>query len=565
MRPAAAPAMPPDPFGSSKRRRLGVLTRGSLGKGVEAKIDAGRPVESVRAGTFCVVEGERLDFFALITDLEIDAANEGILLHPPRPDEHLLRRVLQASGTHATATLRPQLVLQQDEPDARPQTVKTIPGHFALVGEATEDDVARVFGSEADASGDFFEVGTPVGMDSVPVCLDLARFVERSNAVFGKTGTGKSFLTRLLLAGAMKASRGVALVFDMHGEYGHGKASEEGAFAPGLSDVFGAGVQIFTLDPAQMRQRGKRFDAELALYADQIEPGDILPLQKTLDLNRTASESADLMRRRYKTRWLATLLDADTPRLEEIADEIGANVNSLQALRRKLSRFTKYGFFHTEPMAGREDRIEQVFEALDRGRSVVIEFGRHKSREVYLLFANVLARRLRQKYEEKVNKYEASERPEDKPRQLLVVVEEAHHFLSPEVAGETPFGKIAREMRKFYVSLLIVDQRPSGIDEEVLSQIGTKFVAQLSDEKDLAAALVGTPGAAGLRQILASLDSKQQALLLGHAVPMPITISTRTWDQELARAFREEAGVVRLDGSVDEAHAQSESLFGTSA
>ena len=88
-------------------------------------------------------------------------------------------------------------------------------------------------------------------------------------------------------------------------------------------------------------------------------------------------------------------------------------------------------------------------------------------------------------------------------------------------------------MRKYNVTLLVVDQRPSGIDEEVLSQIGTKLVAQLNDEKDIAAALVGTPGATGLRQILASLDSKQQALLLGHAVPMPITIRTRDYAQDL--------------------------------
>ena len=547
---------------TDSRRRLGVLTRGSLAQGVEVKLDASRPIESVRAGTFCVVEGAKLDFFALITDLEIDAANEAILLHPPGPEDDLLRRVLQSgSATYATAALRPQLVLDRANPEAEPLTVKTIPGHFSIVGEATEEDVARVFKSEATDPSRYFEVGTPVGMDDVPVCLDLQRFVERSNAVFGKTGTGKSFLTRLLLAGAMRAGRGVALVFDMHGEYGRGRRNEEGQFAPGLADIFGAGVQVFTLDPATMRQRGQSYDAAIDLYADQIEPQDILPLQKTLDLNRTASESAELLRRHYKERWLATLLDADGSGLAEMAEAIGANENSLGALRRKLSRFEKYGFFHTDRMDGKEDRIAQVFEALDKGRSVVLDFGRYRSREVYLLVANVLARRLRAIYERKVNEYEASQKPEDEPRQLLVVVEEAHHFLSPEVASETPFGKIAREMRKFYVSLLVVDQRPSGIDEEVLSQIGTKFVAQLSDEKDIAAALVGTPGASGLRQILASLDSKQQVLLLGHAVPMPITLTTRTWDQDLAQTLRQSLPGGEVSGTARQQQGTLAELF----
>ncbi|MEM1056701.1 MAG: ATP-binding protein [Bacteroidota bacterium] len=547
---------------SNSRRRLGVLTRGSLAKGVEVKLDAGRPIETVRAGTFCVVEGERLDFFALITDLEIDAANEAILLHPPGPEDDLLRRVLQSgSATYATAQLRPQLVLEREDLAAEPQTVKTIPGHFSTVGEATEDDVARVFKSEATDPERYFEVGSPVGMKDVPVCLDLQRFVERSNAVFGKTGTGKSFLTRLLLAGAMRAEKGVALVFDMHGEYGRGRRDEEGRVAPGLADIFGSRVQVVTLDPASMRQRKQSFDTAIEVYADQIEPADILPLQKTLDLNRTASESAELLRRRFKTRWLATLLDADGPRLGEIAEEIGANENSLGALRRKLSRFEKYGFFHTDRMEGKEDRIEQVFDALERGRSVVLDFGRYRTREVYLLVANVLARRLRAIYERKVNEHEADPENVSPPRQLLVVVEEAHHFLSPEVASETPFGKIAREMRKFYVSLLVVDQRPSGMDEEVLSQIGTKFVAQLSDEKDIAAALVGTPGASGLRQILSSLDSKQQVLLLGHAVPMPITLTTRTWDQDLAQTLRDSLPGRELSGSAREQQAQLTELF----
>src|SRR5690606_30069516 len=150
----------------------------------------------------------------------------------------------------------------------------------------------------------------------------------------------------------------------------------------------------------------------------------------------------------------------------------------------------------------------------------------------------VITRRLRDRYEAKYETYERTQDEADRPHQLLITIEEAHKFLGPETARETPFGKIAREMRKFSVSLLIVDQRPSGIDEEVLSQIGTKIVAQLNDEKDISAALVGTPNASGLRQILASLDSKQQALALGHAVPMPITLRTRSYDAAFFEAMR---------------------------
>ena len=113
--------------------------------------------------------------------------------------------------------------------------------------------------------------------------------------------------------------------------------------------------------------------------------------------------------------------------------------------------------------------------------------------------------------------------------QLVITIEEAHKFLSPTLANQTIFGTIAREMRKTGVTLLVVDQRPSGIDEEVRSQIGTKLVCLLDNERDVDAVLSGVSGRTQLRQVLAGLDSVQQALLLGHALPMPVVVRTREY------------------------------------
>jgi hypothetical protein len=150
----------------------------------------------------------------------------------------------------------------------------------------------------------------------------------------------------------------------------------------------------------------------------------------------------------------------------------------------------------------------------------------------YLLVANIITRRIHELYVHKSERFYATQKPEDEPRQLVITIEEAHKFLNPVAAKQTIFGTIAREMRKYYVSLLLVDQRPSGIDEEVLSQVGTKIVALLNDEKDIQAVLTGVSNASGLRSVLASLDSKQQALILGHAVPMPVVIRTREYDEQ---------------------------------
>lgn len=84
--------------------------------------------------------------------------------------------------------------------------VKTIPAHFSQVYEASDRDFRIIFGWEDDPHRRNFAIGQPIDME-VPVCLDLDRFVERSNGIFGKSGTGKSFLTRLLLAGTIQRGR----------------------------------------------------------------------------------------------------------------------------------------------------------------------------------------------------------------------------------------------------------------------------------------------------------------------------------------------------------------------
>ena len=110
----------------------------------------------------------------------------------------------------------------------------------------------------------------------------------------------------------------------------------------------------------------------------------------------------------------------------------------------------------------------------------------------------------------------------------MITIEEAHKFLDPQIARQTIFGTIARELRKYKVTLLVVDQRPSAIDEEVMSQVGTRVTALLDNEKDIIAVLMGVNGAQGLREVLARLDTRQQAIVLGHAVPMPVVIQNST-------------------------------------
>ena len=92
-------------------------------------------------------------------------------------------------------------------------------------------------------------------------------------------------------------------------------------------------------------------------------------------------------------------------------------------------------------------------------------------------------------------------------------------------------GQESIRVLTFAVKDLVVDQRPSGIDPEVMSQIGTRVTCLLDDEADIRAVFSGISGAT-LRQVLARLDTQQQALILGHAVPMPVVVKTRTYGTE---------------------------------
>jgi len=235
---------------------------------------------------------------------------------------------------------------------------------------------------------------------------------------------------------------------------------------------------------------------------------------------------------------------------------LGANKSSLTALHRKLKRLESFPFL-VDHLAG-QDAVDTMMDYIDRGIHIVLEFGRQTSMLAYLLVANIISRRIHEKYVSKSENFYATQNPADQPRPLVFTIEEAHKFLNPSTAKQTIFGIIAREMRKYYVTLLVVDQRPSGIDEEALSQLGTKITALLNDEKDINAVLTGVSNGPGLRSVLASLDSKQQALVFGHAVPMPVVIKTRNYDEAIYKAM----GAVSDEEKVAQAKKASVTVFG---
>ncbi|MEG3895432.1 MULTISPECIES: ATP-binding protein [unclassified Microcoleus] len=545
---------------------LGSVIQGSLSKGLEVRLHADVSVEDMRVGKFLVVRGVRSHFFCMLTDVSLGTSSARILSNPPNPNDDFLLAVLAGSSTYGTIELSPMLMLTAEREKQQaifdptknggvrenklalgnlgsfePQSgadiellpVKTIPSHFSQVFDAKETDFRAVFGWEDDPYRRNFAIGKPIDMD-VAVCLDLDRFVERSNGVFGKSGTGKSFLTRLLLSGIIRKQAAVNLIFDMHSEYGWEAVSEGKQFSTvkGLRQLFPDKIQIYTLDPESTKRRGVRDAQELFLSFDQIEVEDIALVQRELNLSEASIENAIILRNELGSGWINKLLEMTNEDIQMFCEEKRGNKSSIMALQRKLERLNDLKYIRKRCP---KNYVTEVLQCLDGGKNVVIEFGSHSDLLSYMLAANVITRRIHESYVRKAEKFLQSKNPCDRPQPLVITIEEAHRFLDPAIVRSTIFGTIAREMRKYFVTLLIVDQRPSGIDAEVMSQVGTRITALLNDDKDIDAIFTGVSGGQSLRSVLAKLDSKQQALVLGHAVPMPVVVQTRPYDEQFYR------------------------------
>ncbi len=502
--------------------RLGVVVGGSLGRGIEVKLDGDTDIEELAVGRYVVVHGRSQRYFCMITDIGLNSTNLALTQKPP--DVKLNPYIAEVySGTTAFGTVHivPMLIIQED---GTILPVRTIPAHFQEVWTATEQDINDVFGHEDETH---FNIGSPLELQDTQINVDLKRLTERSVGVFGKSGTGKSYLTRVLLAGTISRGTAVSLVFDMHNDYGWEVINESGRKDKGLKQLFPDRVSIFTLDDESSRNRNVRPDFVVRLGYDEISPDDLAAVAHTMDISDTMLDAAWNLYRMWGKGWIQQLLTADGATIDDLTENTTINGASLTALTRRLERFRRWDFL--VPHSPGDSAVQEILNYIENGISVILEFGRYgNTLDAYILVANYLTRRIRNRYVDRIEKSLGEGGQE--PPQLMITIEEAHKFLEPKIAHQTIFGTIARELRKFKVTLLVVDQRPSAIDEEVMSQIGTRVTALLDNDKDIAAVLMGVSGAAGLREVLARLDTRQQAIVLGHAVPMPVVIKTRSYD-----------------------------------
>ncbi len=544
------------------RKKVGFVVSGGLKENLTARLEV--PAQAVQEGEFVVIGGERDEwlFHGLITDIRLSA------LDPRYASERSSQRLPESlAGMFYGRTLftdleiLPALMTEQGPPEGSsewkqwhadieaglrdapgPLPIKTIPPHHTDVFLAGQQDIALIFGDPD--KDNHFTIGE-TREQGHPVAIDLRKFVQRSSGVFGATGTGKSFLTRLLLAGLIHHSVASVLVLDMHNEYGFDDtASDTGEPVVGLKTKFPAKVRVVGLG-AGATIRGKTPDFNLEIAMSDIQPQDVELLTRELNLKETTPTTLEALAASFgRANWFAEFMGMKSGAMVESEDgkrvpapdsvaawanEHGVNVMAAEGLHSKLRRlFSKAedgGYIKAEPAT---DGVGEIIKALEAGQHVVLSFGRHETDLDYLLVSNLLTRRIRAAWEERTNAYRSSGKGEPQP--LVIAVEEAHKLLNREMAVQTSFSTIARELRKYYVTLLIIDQRPSQIYDEVMSQLGTRVSGWLGDDDDIRAVLSGLAGREALRGMLARLQPKEEVLLVGWGVPMPLPVRSRRYD-----------------------------------
>jgi hypothetical protein len=542
------------------RTQIGFLIGGGLKENFQVRLTISP--QEIQEGAFVVLQSGKWNYYGIVTDIRLGSTDDRFadersdLRFPPH-----LSEAFHGQALYANLEVLPNLMFEVGPDEATPEykkwrseidaglrdtphplPVKNIPPHHTEVFLATEGDIAEIFGR--DEKG-FFEIGK-TREQGHPVRINLNKFVQRSSGIFGATGSGKSFLTRVVLAGLVKHTDVSLLVFDMHNEYGYTYNPPEGGNAvPGLKDKMGSKVKITGLGRGKdAMYQGMAPDINLEIAMSDIHTSDIEILSHELNLRETTATTLSALYSRFKENWFSEFMKLESmPKqkdeagnsfypdgsLEGWAESAGVHPEAAKGLHGRLSRVKKLSYLVEKPAS---DGVSQIVDALQNGQSVILSFGSHDNDLDYLLVSNILTRRIREVWEAKTNDYHRTKDRSSLPRPLVIVIEEAHKLLNREMASQTTFSTIARELRKYYVTLLIIDQRPSQIYDEVMSQLGTRISGWLGDDSDIQSVLSGLSGRDALKGMLARLQAGKEVLLLGPwGVPMPLPVESRRYDE----------------------------------
>ena len=456
---------------------------------------------------------------------------------------------------------------------------------------ATEEHLRRIY--DVGGAG-YVPIGTLSSAESITAKIALNELVTRHSAVLGSTGSGKSTTIASLLRAITAANdRGEqypsarVLLLDVHGEY-----------SVPLADV----AQVFSVEPRYGEERlfipywaletgdlldfltggleGNRetaftdriFELKLAAHKAQQFAG-VTPASITVDtplpfsLKKLWHDLIDFEIATFegKDRDQPTLQDAgdaDTlttptykphgmgaagPFLNQQAFGIQRPLNLLRSrlLDRRYDFLLRPGPWEPDIDGNPDKDLDELLRGWLGGNDpiTILDLSGVPSSVLERLVGSIL----KIVYEALFWSREKTEGGIERP--LLVVMEEAHRYLSDKSGGSASevVQRIVKEGRKYGVGAMVVSQRPSEVNETVLSQCGTFFALRLSNPADRARIQGTLPdGLVGLLDVLPILRTGE-AIVTGEAARLPMRCRVtlpgrehrpRSEDPDVSRTWR---------------------------
>jgi uncharacterized protein len=429
----------------------------------------------------------------------------------------------------------------------------------------TEEDLLKIYGAEFAGQ---VVVGRLANAESIPVRLDLDKLVTRHSAVLGSTGSGKSttvasLLRSISMPGASGFPSARILLLDIHGEYARalGDNAEIFRIAPNEGEK-PLVIPFWALRPVDMINFlcGKMDDRSTTAILDKIFVAKRTIAQTDglagVDLNSMTIDSPipyslrqlwhELIDPEVKT-WLdqaktqpALVAPGDAASLRPPSYEPHTTTNTapflnnigVLGIRKQLDRMRsrlldrqfefllKPGKWEPELNGRTENDLPELLESwIGHDKAItVLDLSGIPSSVLLELIGAILSII----YEALFWGRDRAEGGRKRPQ--LIVMEEAHRYLGRETdnPAREMVQRIAKEGRKFGVGAMIVSQRPSEIDDTILSQCGTFVALRLTNSNDRSKVQSALPdNLSGIADSLSVLRTGE-AIITGEAARLPV-------------------------------------------
>jgi len=358
-------------------------------------------------------------------------------------------------------------------------------------------------------------IGTVYPTADVRAALYMDAMLGKHFALVGSTGTGKSTSAALILHRICDmAPQGHVLMVDPHGEY---------------AAAFRTRGAIYDVTNLQMPYWLMNFEEHCEVFLTtsgsqrQID-ADILAkcLLAARAKNRIGQDIAKLTVDApvpYLLSDLTNLIQLEMGKMDRAGDT--APYQRLKGKIEEIKADPRYGFMFSGLLVAdtMANFLARIFRMPGDGKPISIVDVSGVPSEITAVVVAMLSRMT---FDYAIWSRNEPQRP------VLLVCEEAHRYIPRDENGSSVgriLGRIAKEGRKYGVSLGLVTQRPSDLAEGVLSQCGTIIAMRLNNERDQAFVRAAMPeGAKGFLDAIPALRNRE-CIISGEGVAIPIRVS----------------------------------------